>query len=104
MEIKRIFHVGITINTLEKTIKFFRDILELKMIEPPSKPSAEKNNGKAVGVKGTVTRMCLFEIIKGHVIEFLEYKPKLSIKKPMFVNVLKANHVCFNHGQYRYLC
>jgi len=93
MEIKRIYHIGITVKNLEKTVKFYRDILGLKMIEPPTKPCAEKSNGKAVGVEGAVTRICLFEIAKGHVIEFLEYQPESPIEKPVPMNALGAHHV-----------
>ncbi len=93
MEIKRIYHVGITVKNLEKTVNFYRDILGLKMVEPPTKACAEKNNGKPVGVEGAITRICLFEIAEGHVIEFLEYLPESPIEKPMPMNALGAHHV-----------
>jgi len=93
MRAKSISHVGITVNNLEKTAEFYRNIMGLKMIMPPSKPSAEPANGKSVGVKGAVTKICIFEVNKGHIIEFLEYQPKSPIEKPVSMNALGAHHI-----------
>ena len=93
MKVKNIHHIGITVKNLEKTVEFYRDVIGLKMIEPPTKPSAESNHGQPVGVKDAVIRICLFEIAEGQIVEFLEYQPTSPIETPMPMNALGAHHI-----------
>ena len=93
MKIEGIYHIGITVNNLEKSVYFYHKILGLEIIAPPGKPCAEIDDGKPVGVKGAVIRTCLLKAADDSYLEFLEYYPKSSIKNPVPMNTTGAHHI-----------
>ncbi len=93
MKVKRIHHIGITVNNLEKTVNFYKNIMGLKLLVPPTEPSPEIENGKPVGVDGAVIRTCLFEVSDNQILEFLEYQSESEIKGPIPMNTIGAHHL-----------
>lgn len=95
MEIKGIHHIGITVNDLENAVNFYKNIMGLKLLSPPTEPAAEIDNGKPVGVEDAVIRTCLFEVSDNQILEFLEYQPKLKGKESIPMNTIGAHHISF---------
>jgi catechol 2,3-dioxygenase-like lactoylglutathione lyase family enzyme len=90
-----IFHTGITVSDIEKTVVFYRDVLGLKMISGPDEVFEGEELSEAVGVPGTRMKLALFEVGDG-ALELIEYlSPKSEIERALPPNAVGALHVAF---------
>lgn len=89
-----IVHAGITVSNLEESIKFYRDILGLKLVktEPP-----KATRGQRLGVPGAEIQIAVFEFNDcNDSLELIEYlKPESEFKKGLPVNAIGQVHVAF---------
>lgn len=92
---KGIFHTGITVSNLDKSVPFYRDVLGLKLVTGPTETFEGEEISQGVGVPETELRIAIFEVGEGS-LELLEYQnPPSSIEAPMPPNTLGSMHVAF---------
>jgi catechol 2,3-dioxygenase-like lactoylglutathione lyase family enzyme len=90
-----IFHTGITVSDIEKSVVFYRDVLGLKMITGPGEVFEGEELSQAVGLTGTRMKLALFEVGDGE-LELIEYlSPKSEIERALPPNAVGAMHVAF---------
>lgn len=90
-----IFHTGITVSNLDRSVAFYRDLLGLEVITEPTEVFSGEELSKAVGVSNASLRLAVFKVGEGR-LEILEYiTPKSSVDKPLAPNNLGAMHVAF---------
>ena len=91
--INGIVHAGITVSDMEKSIKFYRDVLGLKVV----KVEEEKGTrGERLGVPGAVIQVVMLETSNGAGMELIEYKkPAPPNKYGLPVNGLGQVHIAF---------
>ncbi len=90
-----IFHTGVTVSNLDKSVKFYRDVMGLELITGPTEVSSGEQVSKGVGVPNASLRLAIFKVGEGR-LELLEYLiPKSPVSKPMPPNTLGAMHVAF---------
>lgn len=88
-------HVGITVQDLEASIRFYHDVLGLDFVNEPSPWFDGPELGPAVGVPGAALRQVSLRVGDG-TLELLEYKsPPSETTKPLLSNNLGASHVAF---------
>lgn len=89
-----IIHGGITVKNLEASIKFYRDVLGLKLlkVEPPRKSRAEQ-----LGVPGAILQIAVFAIPgTTQTLELLDYlEPESPNEYGYPVNSIGAVHIAF---------
>lgn len=92
---KGIFHTGITVSSLDKSIPFYRDVLGLEIMTGPTEVFEGDELSRALGVGNTRLRLVIFRVGEGS-LELIEYlSPESQYKKPMPPNTLGAMHVAF---------
>jgi catechol 2,3-dioxygenase-like lactoylglutathione lyase family enzyme len=90
-----IFHTGITVSDIERSVVFYRDVLGLKMTSGPDEVFEGEELSEAVGIPGTRMKLALFEVGDG-ALELIEYLfPKSEIERALPPNVIGAMHVAF---------
>ncbi len=90
-----IFHTGITVSDLDRSLPFYRDMLGLELITGPTDVFEGDELSKGVGVEEAKLRLAIFKVGEGS-LELLEYQnPKSSVDKPMPPNTIGAMHVAF---------
>lgn len=90
-----IFHTGITVSSLDRSVGFYRDALGFELITEPTQAFSGEELSKGVGVPGASLRLAIFKVGQG-TLELLEYiTPKSPVDKPMPPNTLGAMHVAF---------
>ncbi len=89
-----IVHAGITVSSLEKSIPFYRDVLELKLIK---EEPVRKARGEKLGVPGAVIKIAVFQVgDTNETLELIEYiKPDSSNVYGRPVNSIGQVHVAF---------
>jgi catechol 2,3-dioxygenase-like lactoylglutathione lyase family enzyme len=93
-----IFHTGITVSDIERSVVFYRDALGLKMTSGPDEVFEGEELSEAVGVPGTRMKLALFEVGDG-ALELIEYlSPKSEIERALPPNAVGAMHVAFRVG------
>ena len=92
---KGLHHVGITVENLDASIRFYHDVLGLEFSNEPSPWFDGPELGPAVGVPGAALRqVCL--ALGDSTLELLEYKsPPSDTSKPLLSNSIGASHVAF---------
>jgi catechol 2,3-dioxygenase-like lactoylglutathione lyase family enzyme len=92
---KGLHHVGLTVQNLDASIRFYHDVLGLRFMNEPSPWFDHENLGRAVGVPGATLRQV--SLAAGDTtIELLEYKsPPSATKKPLPSNSIGASHIAF---------
>jgi len=97
MNISGITHVGVVVSNLEESVKFFKEILGLKLISEPDDPEEpDLEEAKGIGLDYAWTRFCVFEVGPGDILELMEFKePKSNIDKPVGRADLGQHHVSF---------
>jgi len=92
---KGIFHTGITVSNLDKSIPFYRDVLRLEIMTGPTEVFEGDELSRALGVGNARLRLVIFKVGEGS-LELIEYlSPESQSKKPMPPNTLGAMHVAF---------
>ena len=92
---KGLHHVGITVNDLEASIRFYHDVLGLEFSNEPSPWFEGEELGTAVGVPGAALRQVSL-LLGDTTLELLEYKsPPSETTAPLNSNSLGASHVAF---------
>ncbi len=97
MNIKQIDHTGITVSDIEKSIRFYRDVMGFRLLSPPSEPVDDETESIAITEeKGAVTRVCTMEVCEGSVIELLEFvAPDSPVTNPMPMYTLGKHHIAY---------
>ena len=92
---KGLHHVGITVNDLDASIRFYHDVLGLEFSNEPSPWFDSPELGPAVGVPGAALRQVSL-LLGDTMLELLEYKsPPSETQKPLLSNNVGASHVAF---------
>jgi len=90
-----IFHTGVTVSNLDRSIEFYRDKLGLEISLGPTDVFEGDALSRGLGVPGAKLRLVCFKIGKGE-LELLEYlSPESPVDEPMPNNTLGAAHVAF---------
>ena len=92
---KGLHHVGITVNDLEVSIRFYHDVLGLEFSNEPSPWFEGPELGPAVGVPGAALRQVSLSA-GSTTVELLEYKsPPSATAAPLDSNNIGASHIAF---------
>lgn len=92
-KVKKIFHTGITVKNLEKSIEFYKNILGFELIQEPTEKIYGEELDSGLGVSGAILRVAIFKIGDSE-LELLEYSnPKSPIENPMPPHSLGAMHI-----------
>ena len=90
-----IFHTGITVLNLDRSVAFYRDVLGFELITEPTEVFSGEELSRGVGVPGASLRLAIFKAGEG-TLELLEYlSPQSPVERPMPPNTLGAMHVAF---------
>lgn len=90
-----IFHTGVTVSNLDRSVAFYRDVLGFELITEPTEVFSGEELSEGVGVPGASLRLAIFKVGEG-TLELLEYiTPKSPVDRPMPPNTLGAMHVAF---------
>jgi glyoxylase I family protein len=90
-------HVCFTVHDIQRSIKFYREILGLKLKEGPRDVNGEGSNTPIyTGLPGARLRVALFELYRGSGLELIQY---LSPQGEKTVNTRRCDvgsaHICF---------
>jgi catechol 2,3-dioxygenase-like lactoylglutathione lyase family enzyme len=92
---KGLHHVGITVEDLDASIRFYHDVLGLQFTNEPSPWFDGEDLGHAVGVPGAALRQVSLALGDA-TLELLEYKgPPSETRRPLTSNSIGASHVAF---------
>jgi catechol 2,3-dioxygenase-like lactoylglutathione lyase family enzyme len=92
---KGLHHVGITVNDLDASIRFYHDLLGLEFSNEPSPWFEGEELGIAVGAPGAALRQVSL-LLGDTTLELLEYKsPPSDTRAPLASNNIGASHVAF---------
>ena len=92
---KALHHVGITVNDLDASIRFYHDVLGLEFSNEPSPWFDGPELGPAVGVPGAGLRQVSL-LLGDTTLELLQYKsPPSATTRPLLSNNIGASHVAF---------
>jgi catechol 2,3-dioxygenase-like lactoylglutathione lyase family enzyme len=90
-----VFHTGVTVSDLDRSIPFYRDVLGLELLVEPMGPSSGEEFSEALGVPEASVRLAVFRVGDGS-LELLEYlNPESPVECPLPPNALGAMHVAF---------
>jgi len=90
-----IFHTGITVSDLDRSVEFYRDVLGLELMMEPTEVFEGEKLSRGVGVPNASLRQAVLKVGEGAV-ELVEYlTPKSPVDKPMPLNTLGAMHLAF---------
>jgi len=93
--VKGLHHVGITVEDLEASIRFYHDVIGLEFSNEPSPWFDDPGLGPAVGVPGAALRQVSL-ILGDTTLELLEYRsPPSETEGPLLSNNVGASHVAF---------
>ncbi len=88
-------HVGITVEDLDASVRFYHDVLGLPFANEPSPWFDGADLGPAVGVPGAVLRQVSL-LLGDTILELLEYmSPPSETTMPLTSNNRGASHVAF---------
>ena len=92
---KGLHHVGITVQDLDASIRFYHDVLGLEFSNEPSPWFEGEELGRGVGVPGAALRQVSL-LVGDTTLELLEYKsPPSETSAPLDSNSIGASHVAF---------
>ena len=90
-----IFHTGVTVSNLDRSIRFYRDQLGLELVTGPTEVFSGEALSRGLGVPEAELRLAVFKVGDGS-LELLEYvNPPSPVERPMPPNTLGAMHVAF---------
>jgi lactoylglutathione lyase len=100
--LERIHHAGITVANLERSLRFYRDLLGLEVLVEMERDTPDI--GQVVGYPGARIRIAFLGIPgDGARIELLEYVHPRGEPKSPETNEPPAGHVCFRVADIRAL-
>jgi catechol 2,3-dioxygenase-like lactoylglutathione lyase family enzyme len=90
-----IFHTGITVSNLDRSVEFYRDVLGLELIMEQTQVFKGEQLSKSVGVPNANVRQAVLSTGEGE-LELVQYvTPNSPVGEPMPLNTLGAMHVAF---------
>jgi len=90
-----IFHTGMTVSDLDRSIRFYRDVLGLKLISGPTDVYEGEDLSRGVGVQGARLRLAIFQVGDGSIEVHQYFSPKSAVNKAMPPNTVGVTHVAF---------
>lgn len=95
VEVQAIFHTGVTVSDLDRSIEFYQDKLGLELTLGPTEVFEGDALSRGLGVPDARLRLAVFKVGEGE-LELLEYiSPQSPVDRPMPANTLGAMHVAF---------
>jgi catechol 2,3-dioxygenase-like lactoylglutathione lyase family enzyme len=92
---KGLFHTGITVSDLDRSIAFYRDVLGLEPDIGPTDIFEGDELSRGVGVPEAKLRLATFKLDEG-TLELIQYlNPLSTVDNPMPANTLGAMHISF---------
>ena len=95
--VEGIFHVGVTVTNLERSIQFYEQMLgmELSISPGPTPPMSGEEFSNKIGVPGSELRLAVLKAGSDE-LELMEFlAPHPASTEPMMRNVIGAAHVAF---------
>ncbi len=90
-----LYHTGITVSDLERSVQFYRDTLGLQLVVEPTLPSGGDELSRALDVPEANLRLAVFRIGQAS-LELLQYlNPVSPLDAPAPLHALGAMHVAF---------
>ena len=89
-------HTGLVVRNVEKSVKFYRDLLKLKLWKRKKEKSGYIDN--VVGIKGAILEWVKLKADDGSLIELLQYHHPVNKKTKVMnapSNKLGCSHVAF---------
>lgn len=98
MKYKGEWHVGITVSDIDRSIKFYRDVLGLDHIDGPSEPRGGEIMSKGLGLVDGEVIIAKFKVgERQDSLELLMYtKPEPTAKGPFLANTPGTAHYAFH--------
>jgi catechol 2,3-dioxygenase-like lactoylglutathione lyase family enzyme len=88
-------HVGITVRDLDRSVRFYHDLIGLEIVTEPSPWFDGPELGHGVGVPGAALRQVCLRL-GGTMIELLEYRtPPSPTERPLLSHSIGASHIAF---------
>jgi len=96
MTLQGVHHTGLVVRDLDRSIRFYHDLLGLEFYNEPTPWFGGPELEKGVGVPGAELRQVTFWVGEHSTVELLEYRnPAQQATRPVTNNRLGAAHVCF---------
>jgi catechol 2,3-dioxygenase-like lactoylglutathione lyase family enzyme len=96
MTLLGVHHTGLVVQDLDRSIRFYHDVLGLEFYNEPTPWFSGPELEKGVGVPGAELRQVTFWVGPNSTVELLEYRnPPQEATRPVPNNRLGAAHVCF---------
>ncbi len=94
-------HTGITVRDLDRSVRFYHDLLGLEIATEPSPWFDGPELGCGVGVPGAALR-CVCLRVGNTMLELLEYRtPPSQTERPLLSHSVGASHVAFQVSDIR---
>jgi catechol 2,3-dioxygenase-like lactoylglutathione lyase family enzyme len=96
MTFTAVHHTGLVVKDLERSIRFYHDLLGLEFYNEPTPWFSGPDLARGVGVAGAELRQVTFWVGDASTVELLEYRnPPQTAERPVPNSQLGAAHVCF---------
>jgi glyoxylase I family protein len=102
MTLLGVHHTGLVVADLDRSIRFYHDLLGLQFYNEPTSWFSGPDLARGVGVPDAELRQVTFWVGEHSTVELLEYRnPPQPATSPMPNNRLGAAHVCFRVADVR---
>jgi catechol 2,3-dioxygenase-like lactoylglutathione lyase family enzyme len=102
MTLLGVHHTGLVVKDLDRSIRFYHDLLGLEFYNEPTPWFSGPDLARGVGVPGAELRQVTFWVGEHSTVELLEYRnPPQTAAAPVPNNRLGAAHVCFRVADVR---
>jgi catechol 2,3-dioxygenase-like lactoylglutathione lyase family enzyme len=96
MTLQAVHHTGLVVKDLDRSIRFYHDVLGLEFYNEPTPWFSGPDLAQGVGVPGAELRQVTLWVGPNSTVELLEYRnPPQTADHPIPNNQLGAAHVCF---------
>jgi catechol 2,3-dioxygenase-like lactoylglutathione lyase family enzyme len=96
MTLLGVHHTGLVVKDLERSIRFYHDLLGLEFYSEPTPWFSGPDLARGVGVPDAELRTVMFWVGEHSTLELLEYRnPPQEATRPVPNSRLGAAHVCF---------
>jgi len=101
-QLQAVHHVGLVVTDLDRSIRFYHDVLGLPFANEPTPWFDGPDLEKGVGVPGARLRQVCFWVGEHSMMELIEYANRpVTSTRPIPNNHLGAAHVCFRVADVR---
>ena len=69
-------HAGLTVSNIDRSVEFYRDVVGLKLLVPPTPVLSGPKVDEMTGIPGVAMKLAMFEVNKNH---------RLALKKPLII-------------------